>query len=393
MQQGAAVGGIGKTQLAVESCYRFRGAYPGDVFWLNAAGEWLAAFAELGRFFDEELDGKVLDRQARAVAEYFAAHPDSLLVLDNVQDPALLRVPVTPELTPDHLPCRMIFTTRRRDLGDAFTPVELSVLPEAPGLRLLLRHPTRQPALDHSHPDHAAAVQIYNVLGGLPLALEIAGAHLGRLADRPIAAYRDDLLKRGALAVVDDPHGKVRQTDLGTRHAAAVEATPAEQWATLQSEDARLLLRVAGQFAEAEAIPAPRLGLLAAISDRDGGFFGAPLALALDELHDASLVEKLAGDAIRLHPLVRDFAARRTSPAEIDAFRSACAANLLAAYRDFAALEDHCARRHPDEVDDDISAAEALAAQNPDLQSSLSRISIGSGALTEPERPGIVGGG
>ena len=43
------LGGIGKTQLAVEYCYRYRDAYPGGVFWLNAAGEWLPAFAELGR--------------------------------------------------------------------------------------------------------------------------------------------------------------------------------------------------------------------------------------------------------------------------------------------------------------------------------------------------------
>ena len=63
--------------------------------------------------------GKALDRQARAVADYFAAHPDSLLVLDNVADPALLRAPVTPGLTPADLPCRVIFTTRRRDLGEA----------------------------------------------------------------------------------------------------------------------------------------------------------------------------------------------------------------------------------------------------------------------------------
>ena len=73
------------------------------------------------------------------MADYFAAHPDSLLVLDNVADPALLRAPVTPGLTPVALPCRVLFTTRRRDLGD-FQRVEVSVLPEAPGLRLLLRH-------------------------------------------------------------------------------------------------------------------------------------------------------------------------------------------------------------------------------------------------------------
>ena len=383
LQDGAAVGirpagltglgGIGKTQLAVEYCYRYRDAYPGGVFWLNAAGEWLPAFADLGRFLDEELEGKALDRQARAVAEYFAAHPDSLLVLDNVADPALLRAPVTPDLTPAVLPCRVLFTTRRRDLGD-FQPVELSVLPEEPGLRLLLRHPARQPALDPAHPEHAAAVDIYTVLGGLPLALEIAGAHLGKLSGKPIAAYRDELLRRGALAVIDDRRGGVRDVDLGTRHAAAVEATLAEQWDSLNSDDARLLLRVAGQFPEAAVIPAARLGLLAGLSDHDEGFFGAPLALALDELHKAALVERLSGDDVRLHPLVRDFAARRTAPDATPAFRGECAANLLAAYRDFATLEEHCARRGVEALEADLLAALTLAEHDPALQSPISHL-------------------
>ena len=97
LQDGAAVGirpvgltglgGIGKTQLAVEYCYRYREAYPGGVFWLNAAGAWLPAFTDLGLFLDEELAGKALDRQARAAVDYFAANPDSLLVLDSTTWP------------------------------------------------------------------------------------------------------------------------------------------------------------------------------------------------------------------------------------------------------------------------------------------------------------------
>jgi len=383
LQDGAAVsirpvgltglGGIGKTQLAVEYCYRYREAYPGGVFWLNAAGEWLPAFADLGLFLDEELAGKALDRQAHAAADYFAANPDSLLVLDNVAVPALLRVPVTPDFTPAALPCRVLFTTRSPDLG-GFQPVEVSVLPEEPGLRLLLRHPARQPALDPAHPEHAAAVGIYTVLGGLPLALEIAGAHLGKVAGKPIAAYRDELLRRGALAVIDDRRGGVRDVDLGTRHAAAVEATLLEQWDSLTGDDARLLLRVAGQFPEAAVLPAARLGLLARLSDHDDGFFGAPLALALEELHKAALVERLSGDTVRPHPLVRDFAARRTAPDATAAFRSRCAANLLAAYREFATLEEQCARRGVEALEADLLVALALAEHDPALQSSISHL-------------------
>ena len=76
------------------------------------------------------------------------------------------------------------------------------------------------------------------MLGGLPLALEIAAAHLGKWVGKPIAAYRDDVLRRGALAVIDDRRGGVRDVDLGTRHAAAMEATLAVEWDNLTSGDA-----------------------------------------------------------------------------------------------------------------------------------------------------------
>ena len=67
--------------------------------------------------------------------------------------------------------------------------------------------------------------------------------------------------------------------DLGTRHAAAVAATLAEQWDDL-SEEARLLLQAAGQLPEAATIPLARLGLMAGLTNRGNDFFDSPLAAA-----------------------------------------------------------------------------------------------------------------
>ena len=82
------MGGIGKTQLAVEYCYRYRDNYPGGVFWLNAAADWRAEFADLGTYLEPDLAGEPEVRRIRAAADYLKAHPDCLLVLDNVADPA-----------------------------------------------------------------------------------------------------------------------------------------------------------------------------------------------------------------------------------------------------------------------------------------------------------------
>ena len=117
----------------------------------------------------------------------------------------------------------------------------------------------------------------------------------------------------------------------------AASLTPAlqAQWNLLGSDDARLLLRVAGQLGEAELIPIARLGLLADLHDDEDGL-DEPLSDALRELEAACLIEELVEEEIRLHPLVREFAARQTPEDETPEFRGWCAANLAAAYEQFA---------------------------------------------------------
>ncbi|MCP5097807.1 MAG: hypothetical protein GY943_19850 [Chloroflexi bacterium] len=107
---------------------------------------------------------------------YLQQHPNALLVPDNLPDPAQLNKQVPPGLIPATLPCRVLFTTRHRDLG-RFTPVELKVLP--PDMALLLLLHRREDLLEPDHPEQHTASQICRIVGYLPLALEI-GSRLFR---------------------------------------------------------------------------------------------------------------------------------------------------------------------------------------------------------------------
>jgi len=89
------MGGIGKTQLAVEYVYRYADTYPGGVFWINAAQPLGQGLAQLGRRLRPATADRPLDEQIRAAAGYSRDHPDSLLILDNLADPASLNWPVS----------------------------------------------------------------------------------------------------------------------------------------------------------------------------------------------------------------------------------------------------------------------------------------------------------
>ena len=128
------MGGIGKTQLVVEYVYRHRDDYPDGIFWIDAAGPLVDGFARLAtdhrlRWAENE---QPRDEQIRAAFKALNGRPHALLVLDNLPDPAAIAVHLLPDCVPEDLRCRMLFTTRRHDLG-RFAGIEVTVLARGTG--------------------------------------------------------------------------------------------------------------------------------------------------------------------------------------------------------------------------------------------------------------------
>jgi WD40 repeat protein len=352
------MGGIGKTQLAVEYIHRHRGDYSDGVFWIDAAGPLAEGFARLAtdtrlRWAASDLPR---DEQVRAAFAELSRRPRALLVLDNLPDPATLAVPLVPGCTPEDLGFRLLFTTRRHDLG-RFAAVEITILPEDPALRLLLRHPARRAALDPSHPDHEHARAIARMLGRLPLALELAGAYLGKFSgDVSLQGYREGLRVDGSLSTLDADAVDLTEADLRRVHDPAVAATIGEQWVALGDDSARLLLRVASLFTESTAVSIVRLGLLTGLSDEARPGRLSPLLRAVKRLDDSCLVERLEADQIRLHPLIREFASGQMSPDQLEDFRRRCLERAAEAVENFPTLEALETRRGVDGLQEDLIA-------------------------------------
>ncbi len=331
------MGGIGKTQLAVEFAYRFSFAFDA-VYWLNAADPitWHDKFISLARN-QLELEIKDADEPAGAtqylfaLRKHFNEHPNTLLVMDNVTEPKDLNSETRLGFAPLNLRCDLLFTTRRHFelVGVSSKPVD--VLSKEAAYALLASYREPKPA------ERVHAEAICNAVGRLPLAIVLIGAHLKRYKTISFAGYYNELVPK-KLESIDI--GKLSEEELATRHLASVKATLDDHWRTLKDEDARSLFRLAGQFPEAAIIPKARLGLLAEIAAARSEI-DLPLETAFENLHDLCLVERLKKDtkAVRLHPLVREFSNQLVTGEKKTEFRADAARRLRDALFVYADIE------------------------------------------------------
>jgi tetratricopeptide (TPR) repeat protein len=165
------MGGLGKTQLAVEYAYRYRGSYPNGVIWINADQDidsQLIQISKKGDWIAPESEHKIiLDTAHRRLTTY----SDCLIVFDNVEkyeviEPYLPETQATPHL---------ILTSHEPVPG--FEPIDIDILNDDDSLDLLMMESGRDyDSLSFEEKD--AAKRTVKELGGLPLAIEIAGAYL-----------------------------------------------------------------------------------------------------------------------------------------------------------------------------------------------------------------------
>ncbi len=168
----SGLGGVGKTQMAIEYCHRHRSAYDAGVYWVDAssAENLKAEYASLALAL--KLVGREVpvDEASAAFRRELAARPGWLVVLDNVDEVDGLR-PLVPPTTGGHV----LVTTRveRPGLGRG-SPLAVDVLPQQQAVEFLLDRGQR----DASELD--AVATLARALGRLPLALEQAAAYLAR---------------------------------------------------------------------------------------------------------------------------------------------------------------------------------------------------------------------
>ena len=284
-----AMGGMGKSQLAVEFCYRY-GRYFHGVHWLQANQDMLAEIATCGLEMGLKPWPETVPEQAQAVLNAWEQGGARLVVLDDAEDPALIQ-----EWSPKLNNSRLLVTSRwgdwPADMG--LSLIKLKTLPRGKSLELLRK---LAPKLDRASDGDLDAIA--ERLGDLPLALDLAGRYLNDRRTLSTKGFLEELDQAGSVLEHSALKDWVKHNP--TKHEINLAKTFLQSWEKLESETAKVLFRICGYCAPNTPIP---WDVLEGSSEVEG----AELDRGLGRLEDLGLVS-LGDIGAVIPPLLAEFA-------------------------------------------------------------------------------------
>jgi hypothetical protein len=184
----AGMGGVGKTQICIEYCYRYFPSYYGLVIWLHApSAESIAAGYRQLMADTTGVDVKDKDTDevvAEVKARLFRSKVPWLLVFDNLEDQSLLE-----KFVPNGGIGHVLVTTRlvnTDNVNSGDQTMMLGCFNPSESVELLCRAAGKQNISGSAH--LKAANELADHLGHLPLALGMAAAYM-RMCDVDASEY------------------------------------------------------------------------------------------------------------------------------------------------------------------------------------------------------------
>ena len=291
------MGGLGKTELAVQYAKRHLADYPGGICWLNGqTGDLAAQLLSLATLalrleVPQEAQGRptTTAEQVQWCWRHWRPAGQVLVVLDDVATWEQCR-PVVPQ----EPRFRVLVTTREQDLARQFPSIALNVLTPDQAIDLLGKLETFKRVAG----DRPGAAMLCDLVGRLPLGIELVGRYLAGDRWLTLAEMATRLQHQG---LQDPAYEKPLNAEMTAQYG--IRAAFGLTWARLTPPLQRVA-RLLGYFA-LDAIPwAVAEAMMQQVEGAD-----YTIRAAQRDLDNASLVEvKQESLAVcRLHPLIRQF--------------------------------------------------------------------------------------
>ncbi|HEU5384258.1 MAG TPA: FxSxx-COOH system tetratricopeptide repeat protein [Ktedonobacteraceae bacterium] len=248
IQAISGLGGIGKTQVAIEYAYRYAMDYKA-VLWIgsDSPATFLISLENVARVLD--LPDQYSNDSAyiaRMVKQWLKEHADWLLVVDNIEELELI-TDIIPALHTGHI----LLTTRVQATGNIAHRIDINTMNLEEGSLLLLRRAKAIPAdacLENASAEELAATrELVRAMDGLPLAIDQAASYIEEMGcsiTEYLSRYQHEHVKMLSL----------RDTSLD--HPASVNTTWSLSFEKIRYSDHRAseLLQLCA-FLQADNIP------------------------------------------------------------------------------------------------------------------------------------------
>jgi tetratricopeptide (TPR) repeat protein/DNA-binding XRE family transcriptional regulator len=214
----SGLAGVGKSQIALEYAYRYREHYH-TVLWLRAASSdvLVSDVTAVTHLLDlPEKDAANPTELIKALKDWLKPLTRWLLIFDNVEFDNVENVQLLDDFLSTEMKGHVLLTTLSQITGTHADPIAVEHMHTNTGAELLLRRArllARESTLEHvAEADKATARSLSEDMGGLPLALDQAGAYIGetklslsQYAQRYREKRRELLATRGSL-IGDSEH-------------------------------------------------------------------------------------------------------------------------------------------------------------------------------------------
>jgi ABC-type branched-subunit amino acid transport system substrate-binding protein len=298
----AGMGGLGKTELAIQYAKKYANVYPGGICWLQAKEPNLTTQIVdfIKNYFDISIPQDFSSELSKIswCWQHWQRPGQVLLVLDDVTDLASYR-----EILPRDNRFRVLVTTRTRQIDASFS-LSLDVLSLESSLELLI---ALIPNDDRIKNQQRVAEELCKWLGYLPLGLELVGRYLAEDPDLSLA----EILQR------------LQSQRLQNEAQRGVRAAFELSWQQLNS-NAFQVAKLLGSFSF-NVIPWEVVELTAKRLD----WTEQNLEDAKKQLYKLHLIQRVDKGWYKIHPLIKEFLKDKSTKLENKIFKKAFVESMM----------------------------------------------------------------